>query len=97
MSQSPVHIIETMHVIFAEYLVNSLNLLLSLPDRDQESYFASYPDTDETVGPLLPQQEPMALPEPAQGTQEEELTTVESADIKFGIIRYLRRRSCPRT
>ena len=41
-----------MHVKFAD-LVNSPNLLLSLPDRDGESYFASYPDTDETIIPYL--------------------------------------------
>ena len=77
--QSPVHIVETMHVIFAEDFVNSPNLLLSLPDSDGESYFACYPDTDQTVMPLIPQEQSMALPEPAQGTQEEALAVVEPA------------------
>jgi hypothetical protein len=53
MSQSPVHIVETMHVTFAEDLNNSPNLLLSLPDRHGESYFASYPDTDVVLPPLV--------------------------------------------
>ena len=48
-------------MLHTEDLVNSPNLLLSLPDRDGESYFASYPDTDETIIPLIPQEEPMAL------------------------------------
>ena len=80
LSQSPVPIFETMHVKFAN-LVNSPHLLLSLPDRDGESYFASYPNTDETVIPLISQEEPMALLEPAQGTQEEALPAVEPAEI----------------
>jgi len=43
MSQSPVTIVETMHVTFAEDLNNSPNMLLSLPDRDGEFYFTNSP------------------------------------------------------
>ena len=35
----PVTIVKTMHVTFAEDLNNSSNMLLSLPDRDGESYY----------------------------------------------------------
>ena len=53
MSQSPVTVVETMHVTSAEDLNNSPDMLLSLPDRDGESYFASYPDTDPVLPPLV--------------------------------------------
>ena len=53
MSQSPVTIVETMHITFAEDLNNSPNMLLSLLDRDEESYFASYPDTDSDLPPSV--------------------------------------------
>ena len=49
MSQSPVHIVETIHIAFTEDLVNYPNLSFSLPDRDGESDFAYYPDINETV------------------------------------------------
>jgi len=55
LSQSPVHIVKTMHASFAENLVNSPNLLLSLPDRDGKSYH-----TDKTDIRLISQEEPMA-------------------------------------
>jgi hypothetical protein len=46
MSTSPLQIIETMHVTFAEDLENAPNQLLSLPDREGNHYFASYPLSD---------------------------------------------------
>jgi hypothetical protein len=47
MSTSPLKIIETMHVTFAEALINTPTHLLSLPDRAADHYFAQYPESQD--------------------------------------------------
>ena len=48
-SVSPVHILETMHVTFAEDLTHAATQLISLPDRLGEHWYASYPALDPVV------------------------------------------------
>jgi len=88
MSPSPVHIVETMHVTLAEDSVNSPNLLLCLPDKEGQCYCFSYPDRDEAVVPLIPPQEPMPLPKPAQGVQENELPLLNLPIITWNYQRF---------
>jgi len=48
-----VNIVESIYVASAEDAKKSPKLLLSLPDRDEESYFASYPNTDANISPPI--------------------------------------------
>jgi hypothetical protein len=53
MSLSPLRIVDTMHVTFAESLDNSPSQLLSLPDRGAGHYFAQVPDIPLPLPPRV--------------------------------------------